>query len=125
VDTVERGGNYGWTICEGAHLRGTSAPCTNVNFINPIAEYDHFQGCSITGGYVYRGGAIPGLFGVYLYGDFCSGTVWALSERAGAAPLVIATINSDLAVVSFAESLAGELFVVDFGGTLNRIIAAP
>ncbi len=125
VDTVERGGNYGWAICEGAHLRGTSAPCTNINFINPIAEYDHSQGCSITGGYVYRGAAIPGLFAVYLYGDFCSGAVWALRERAGAAPLVVAAINSGLAVVSFAESLAGELFVVDLGGTLNRIVAAP
>jgi len=125
VDIVERGRNYGWAICEGAHLRGISTPCDNTNFTDPIAEYDHSQGCSITGGYVYRGAGIPALFGIYLFGDFCSGTIWGLREIAGAKPLVAPAVSSGLAVVSFAESLAGELFVVDFGGTLYRIVAKP
>lgn len=125
VDIVERGRNYGWAICEGAHLRGSATACGNASFVDPIAEYDHAQGCSITGGYVYRGAVIPDLFGVYLYGDFCSGTLWALREIAGVPPLVVPAISSGLAVVSFAESLAGELFVVDFGGTLHRIVATP
>jgi len=125
VDVIERGGNYGWAICEGAHLRGTSAACASAGLVDPITEYDHSYGCSITGGYVYRGANIPGLFGVYLFGDFCLGTIWALREIAGAPPLVVPAISSGLSVVSFAESLAGEVFVVDFGGTLHRIIPAP
>jgi glucose/arabinose dehydrogenase len=125
VDLIERGGNYGWSVCEGAHLRGTSTPCANPAFTDPIAEYDHGQGCSITGGYVYRGSAIPGLFGVYLYGDFCSGIIWGLSETAGSPPLVEAAIDSGLSVVSFAQANDGELYVIDFGGTLYKVIAAP
>jgi len=125
VDIIERGGNYGWKPCEGAHLRGSSTACGNAAFIDPIAEYDHSQGCSITGGYVYRGTNIPGLFGVYLFGDFCSGTVWTLREISGGAPRVAAAVNSGLSVVSFGQSLDGEVYVVNLGGTLHKIIPLP
>lgn len=124
VDIVTRGGNYGWRVCEGAHLRGSTAPCNNAAFIDPVAEYDHAAGCSITGGYVFRGASIPALAGVYLYGDFCSGTIWALRETTGAAPVVQPAISSGLSVVSFAESNDGEQYVVDLGGTLHRIVPA-
>ncbi|HLE93351.1 MAG TPA: PQQ-dependent sugar dehydrogenase [Sulfuricaulis sp.] len=125
VDIIERGGNYGWKPCEGAHLRGSSTACGNAAFIDPIAEYDHSQGCSITGGYVYRGTSIPGLFGVYLFGDFCSGTIWTLRETSGGAPLVESAISSGLSVVSFGQSLDGEVYVVNLGGTLHKIIPLP
>jgi len=125
VDVIERGGNYGWKPCEGAHLRGSSTACGNAAFIDPIAEYDHSQGCSITGGYVYRGTSIPGLFGVYLFGDFCSGTIWTLRETSGGAPLVESAISSGLSVVSFGQSLDGEVYVVNLGGTLHKIIPLP
>jgi len=125
VDLVTLGGNYGWRECEGAHLRGSATPCTNPAYTNPIAEYDHSQGCSITGGYVYRGQKIAGLAGVYLFGDFCSGTIWGLREVPGTAPVVQTAINSGLAVVSFAQGNDGELYVVDFGGTLQHVVAAP
>jgi glucose/arabinose dehydrogenase len=121
VDIVTRGGNYGWRVCEGVHLRGSIAPCNSAAFIDPVAEYDHAAGCSITGGYVYRGASIPALTGVYLYGDFCAGTIWALRETTGATQ---AAINSGLSVVSFAESSDGELYVVDLNGTLHRIVPA-
>lgn len=65
------------------------------------------------------------LFGIYLFGDFCSRTIWALREIAGASPVVVPAVSSGLSVVSFAELLAGEVFVVNFGGTLHRIIPAP
>ena len=125
VDIIERGANYGWKPCEGAHLRGSSTACGNAAFIDPIAEYDHSQGCSITGGYVYRGTSIPGLFGVYLFGDFCSGTIWTLRETSGGAPLVESAISSGLSVVSFGQSLDGEVYVVNLGGTLHKIIPLP
>jgi glucose/arabinose dehydrogenase len=125
VDVIERGRNYGWRVCEGAHLTGSSTPCTDPAFVNPVAEYGHGQGCSITGGYVYRGSAIPGLAGVYLFGDFCSGTIWGLRERPGAAPLVEPAIASGLSVVSFGQGNDGELYVIHFSGSLHRVIAAP
>lgn len=125
VDIIERGGNYGWNLCEGAHVRGASTACGNAALNDPIAEYDHSRGCSITGGYVYRGANIPDLFGIYLFGDFCSGTIWALREIAGGAPLVIPAISSGLSVVSFGESLSGEVYVVSFGGTLHKVIMPP
>lgn len=125
VDIVERGRNYGWNVCEGAHLRGSVTPCNNPAFVDPIAEYDHSQGCSITGGYVYRGTSIADLSGVYLYGDFCSGRIWGLRETAGAAPAVEPLINSGLSVVSFGQADDGEVYVVHFGGTLHRVTAAP
>jgi glucose/arabinose dehydrogenase len=125
IDIIERGRNYGWRICEGAHLRGSATPCANAAFVDPVAEYDHGQGCSVTGGYVYRGAGIPALFGDYLYGDFCSGTIWTLREIPGSAPLVVAAISSGLSITSFGQSMDGEIYVVHIGGTLHRVIAAP
>jgi glucose/arabinose dehydrogenase len=126
VDIIERGGNYGWKVCEGAHLRGSSAACGNAAFTDPIAEYDHSNGrCSITGGYVYRGTDIRGLTGAYLFGDLCSGTIWTLREMPGAAPVVEAAISSGLSVVSFGQSIDGEVYVVNLGGTLHKVIPVP
>lgn len=126
VNIIERGGNYGWDLCEGAHRLGSTAPCASASLIDPIAEYDHSGGnCSITGGHVYRGGAIAGLAGAYLFGDFCSGTIWTLRQQAGAAPLVEPAISSGLSVVSFGQSHDGEVYVVNLGGTLHKVIAAP
>ncbi len=87
-----------------------------------MAEYGHDAGCSITGGYVYRGGAIPSLRGAYLYGDFCSGRVWALDP---ATAVVQELLDTDLNIVSFAEDQAGELYLVDGGGRLQRLVPAP
>lgn len=126
IDIIERGGNYGWKTCEGAHRRGSSAPCASTGLTDPIAEYDHSNNnCSVTGGYVYRGTGIPNLAGAYLFGDFCSGTLWTLREQAGAAPLVESAVSSTLSVVSFGQANDGELYVVNMGGTLHKVVAAP
>lgn len=122
VDLIVRGGNYGWNVREGAHCylrRG----CDREGLIDPVAEYGHAEGCSITGGHVYRGSAIAALRGFYLYGDFCSGRVWALpvAARGGRRPELLA--RSSLAIASFAEDSAGEIYIVDFGGTIHRIVA--
>src|SRR6185503_19417396 len=84
IDIVTAGGNYGWRIREGAHCNTAIDPnCDSTGLIDPIAEYDHNQGQAITGGYVYRGQAIPGLQGVYVYADFVSGLVWGLFDDGG------------------------------------------
>ena len=127
VDIIELGKNYGWNVCEGSYLRGsTTQRCTNAAYTNPIAEYLSDPGCrSITGGYVYRGNTIANLYGAYLYGDFCVGTIWGLKENAGSTPTVEPVIDSGLSVVSFGEGVNGDLYVVNIGGTLHKVIAAP
>jgi hypothetical protein len=93
-----------------------------------VAEYSHQQGCSITGGYVYRGQAIAGLSGTYLYVDYCSGRFGSLRIEGGklaAEQDITASINPDNLsnFTSFGVDRQGELYVLDAGGTLRRITA--
>jgi len=124
VDRVDPGENYGWNVREGAHCFSPSSGC-GTNFVDPITEYDHSVGNSITGGYVYRGSALPDLQGFYLFGDFGSGRIWAVPADSpiGTAPVEIANTNHQIA--SFAEANDGELYILDFasGGSLHRIVA--
>jgi glucose/arabinose dehydrogenase len=120
IDIIVGGGNYGWNIREGAHCFG-GAQCDTAGLLDPVAEYDHSQGCSITGGFVYRGSAVPALTGAYVYGDFCSGNLWAL-DPAGTQHLLAAT---GLNIASFAEDAARELLIVDLNGALHRILPEP
>jgi glucose/arabinose dehydrogenase len=123
VDVVSMGQNYGWSRREGAHCFPPGSSCSTAGLIDPIAEYSHANGrCSITGGYVYRGLQIPDLQGVYLYGDFCSGTLWGLREVQQSAPLNQVVIESGLNISSFGEDVDGELYVVDLNGGLYRIV---
>lgn len=119
IDRIVKGGNYGWAIREGAHCY--DAPdCVTAGLIDPVAEYGHDQGLSVTGGYVYRGSAIPGLAGTYIYGDFGSGTIWGLGPGAGTAQTLLATNH---VISSFAEGLDGELYVLNYRtGSIYRIV---
>jgi len=120
IDVVKRGGNYGWRMMEGAHCFLPRDGCVRDGLIPPIAEYGHDKGrCSITGGYVYRGVRLPALRGVYLYGDFCSGEIFALME--GSQHIVLTT---GLQIASFGQDQDGELYVVGHGGTIHRIVEA-
>ena len=117
------GGNYGWNRMEGASCFDSSGCSTN-GLILPVVEYDHNDGCSITGGYVYRGSAIPELAGHYFYGDFCGG--WVRSFRFVGGQATTPTdwerqlgIGSGLS--SFGEDARGELYLVDLGGSVYRI----
>lgn len=115
------GFNYGWNAFEASRVfnRNVSAP----NAVLPIAEYDHSLGCSVTGGYVYRGAALAAaLDGVYLYGDYCSGRVWAAYRDAQGAWNSGVFLETGLQISSFGEDEAGELYVVDYGGRLFRIL---
>ena len=125
VDIIEAGGNYGWDEREGAHCFEPPSGCSTSS-IDPVAEYDHTIGRSITGGHVYRGSALPGLQGYYLFADFSTGILFTIPAD-GQPPLEPEImLDTDMRFATFAEDLAGELYVVDFNdGTLHRIVAAP
>ncbi|MDG9666475.1 PQQ-dependent sugar dehydrogenase [Hahella sp. CR1] len=115
VDIITSGGNYGWRCYEGMHRTGNS--CTSTGpYIAPVAEYDHSEGISITGGYVYRGDAIPGLKGVYVFADFGSGILWGLRANGSGGYDRETLLESGRNVASFAEGADGELYVVTFSG---------
>ncbi len=115
------GENYGWKVFEGSQVYSQGeAP----GAVFPVAEYTHASGgCSITGGYVYRGKAIPALIGTYLYADYCKGEIWGLS-REGDAWKVSALLETDANITSFGEDQQGELYVVDQKGSIFRVRAA-
>jgi glucose/arabinose dehydrogenase len=117
------GENYGWSGYEGSHI--LTPEQTADNAVMPIAEYSHSDGgCSITGGYVYRGEAIPTLQGVYLYSDYCSGTVWYAYRDESDVWQSGVFLESGFQVSSFGEDANGELLVVDYSGTVYRIAPA-
>ncbi len=121
---VTLGGNYGWRCREGAHDFNTSGTpgCSSATLIDPVAEYNHSLGRAITGGYVYRGSQNTSLLGRYLFADFGSGRIWAwIAENAEQPREPTQLLDTDLNISSFGEGNDGELYVVDYGGTLQRI----
>lgn len=121
IDLVEKGGNYGWNIMEGAHCFNPPTGCDRSGLEPPIADYGHDQGCSITGGYVYRGRQYPNLIGHYFFGDFCSGRIWSLHQDASGEWVVNPLLNTDLRISSFGEDGQGELYVIDHRGDVYRL----
>jgi uncharacterized repeat protein (TIGR03806 family) len=125
VDQVTPGGNYGWRCREGAHdfNPGGTSGCGTATLIDPVAEYGHSEGESITGGYVYRGVQTTNLSGRYLFGDFVSGRIWAwIAENASTPRQPTHLLDSGLNISSFGQGNDGELYVVHYGGTLHRIV---
>lgn len=111
------GANFGWDIYEGAHLfLGAEEPSISVIF--PIVEYTHADGCSVTGGYVYRGTALAGWQGVYVYGDFCSGKVWGLLRAASGDWNNALMFDLDVLITSFGLDENGEIYLVDRDGSI-------
>ncbi len=113
--------NYGWNEMEGLHEYRSGY---REGLTLPVWEYDHAQGCSVTGGYVYRGQALPALRGVYLFGDYCSGTLWALARTSEGGWNGVALLATGLSISSFGEDEAGEVYVVDLGGSVYRIVGS-
>ena len=123
VDRVEISENYGWNEREGAHCFDPPTGCATDN-VDPITEYSHDLGNSITGGYVYRGSDIPDLVGFYLFGDFGSGRIWAVPSDSEQGVTPDELIDTPLNIASFAEGEDGEIYVIDIsGGTLHQIVA--
>jgi glucose/arabinose dehydrogenase len=123
VDKVTLGGNYGWRCFEGTNA--FNATCgNNPNPIPPIAQYGRGAGQSTTGGFVYRGSAIPGLVGRYVFGDFGSGNLWHIARDVTPTLTVDSTsaTATGLMIASFAQDADGELYIVHLGGTLHRVV---
>ena len=125
VDRVEVGGNYGWSVLEGSHCLNAT-DCPSEGFAPPVYEFPHTEGrCAAVGGLVYRGDAIEGLGGRYVFGDLCTGQIWALprSARAGddIVPLLLADLDGML--VTFGVDADGEVLVADYeGGGIYRLV---
>ena len=112
--------NYGWNRYEGSQRFESGNPGPG-QLVFPVFEYDHGQGCSVTGGYVYRGSARPAERGRYVLGDYCSGTIWSFRVSAGAAVDIRTEPFEIDSVSSFGENAAGELFAVSHDGTIFRL----
>jgi glucose/arabinose dehydrogenase len=116
--------NYGWPVMEASHCFPPGSACDPAGLTLPVAEYDHSQGCSVTGGYVYRGQEYPFLTGIYLFGDYCSGRIWGLAPGAAGGWRVAELAQADLLLSAFGEDGAGELYLLDMGrGELFKITA--
>jgi glucose/arabinose dehydrogenase len=123
VDRLVKGGNYGWNPLEGSEVftlrKGRDVPA---GAIAPVAEYDHGEGLSITGGHVYRGTALPALQGWFVYGDFMTLRMWACREdREGGKHAVVTLARAPQQVASFAEEPDGELLLTGFDGKKGRV----
>ncbi len=121
--------DFGWNLMEGSHCyRSASSDCAEPGLTLPVAEYGHDEGCSVTGGTVYRGSAQPALAGWYIFADYCSGRFWVLDAAAAGvvpqAPLV--ALDSGRRISAIAEDAAGELYATDLAsGEVLRITATP
>jgi glucose/arabinose dehydrogenase len=115
--------NLGWNLMEATHCFA-DASCSSDGLVLPVAEYGRDLGCSVTGGHVYRGGAIDGLRGWYLFSDYCSGLLFGIRsdvDAAGTAPQVL--LETGQSISSFGTGTGGELYVTDIGGgRLSRIV---
>jgi hypothetical protein len=108
---------------EGRHCYIPSSGCSTSGKTLPIVEYSHSVGCSVTGGFVYRGVDYPMLSGGYFFGDYCSGKIWTISAGARSPATKTQLADTNLSIASFGEDEAGELYVVDrTGGEVFKIV---
>jgi len=120
IDIIDAGKNYGWNIAEGNHCYKSTA-CGTDDLTAPIYEYNHDEGCSITGGYVYRGSKLADLQGHYVFADYCSGKIWALQASNTGKYQRQLLIESGLNIASFAQGNDGEIYVIHHGGHIYAV----
>ena len=115
--------NFGWDVYEGDEQVEDGELLGNGELVGPVAVYAHDLGCSITGGFVYRGADLPAVRGRYLYGDYCSGMIWSLRLEDGEAVDVRREEVSVPQLTSFGEDADGELYLVSQSGSVYRLAA--
>ncbi len=120
VYIVENGLNYGWNIVEGSICYPPGSECDKSGLEMPVYEYTHDQGQSITGGFVYRGSALPELAGLYIFADFVSGRLWTLEHSDLENPSVSEPIETDFGVSSFGIDEDNEIYICGFDGKIYR-----
>ena len=122
---VDEGGlNYGWNVMEGDACYEPPSGCRADDLVLPIATYSHDLGCSVTGGYVYRGSRFPKMVGAYLFGDYCSGMIWGLRASGRSPQEPVRLSSSGHSISSFGLKRGGEILLTDIAsGQLLRVVA--
>jgi glucose/arabinose dehydrogenase len=124
IDLIERGGNYGWRLKEGPDCFNPSSGCeqqASDELINSVASYSHGFGCSVSGGYVYRGSRMPSLYGAYVYA-ICSGIVWALRVSEGEVTEQMMLADTHHQVPAFGQTLDGEVYMLTYSPGIFRFV---
>ncbi|MBO9612386.1 MAG: PQQ-dependent sugar dehydrogenase [Dyadobacter sp.] len=124
IDIITKGGNYGWRIKEGIDCYNPSSNCNAQGLIDPVHDYSQKDGDrSITGGYVYRGTAIPSLTGKYIYGDYISGRIWALELDGDARKSNTLIMEGKGNISSFGQDIKGEVYYLNYGeGKVMKVV---
>jgi hypothetical protein len=125
---LANGVNFGWRVLEGTRCTGLGggAGCNAATYTAPVITYDHGQGCSVTGGVVYRGRLVPVLYGRYLYADFCTGRVWAAARDRDGRWQTEAIADTSRQITAFGEDAQGEVYLADGGtGAIHRLAQDP
>jgi glucose/arabinose dehydrogenase len=125
VSLVGRGDNLGWRVREGRHCYAPARDCPTLGMSDPVYEYPHSEGQSVTGGYVYTGSELAGLEGHYIFGDFVTGRIWALDlPRTAESEMSVAVALGQwpMAISTFGRDSTGEIYVVDYAqGSVYRL----
>jgi glucose/arabinose dehydrogenase len=116
------GVNFGWNYMEGFHSYSNGTPPQGLQLTAPVAEYSHAFGCAVTGGYVYRGKQLPEWQGVYLFGDYCSGSIWGLLRSPDGTWQQKQLYQNVGRISSFGEDEAGEIYLTDLNGNLFQLV---
>lgn len=120
IDIIRPGLNYGWNVMEGFHCFRDS-DCVQEGLELPVAEYGRGGGCSVTGGYVYRGTRLTSLYGAYIYADYCSGRIWALRHDGTRVTEHMEIVDAPFRIPAFGEDRSGEVYILSFGGSIYRL----
>jgi len=121
IDIVQKGGNYGWNIMEATHCFNPPTGCNMTGLLLPITEIPHPEGEAVIGGFVYHGTAIPSLQGQYIFGDL-NGKIWTLQQQSSGTFARTLLLTTQLSITSFGQDQSGELYVVDLGGQVQKIV---
>jgi glucose/arabinose dehydrogenase len=117
--------NYGWNTIEGDACFDPPFECDRSGMVLPITTYTHDEGCSVTGGYVYRGGSFPSLQGVYFFADYCSGFIWSLDAAGRGQQTARRVLESERSISSFGLDESGELYLTDIdSGEVLQVVAS-
>ncbi len=125
IAIVQAGQNHGWNVFEGDQCFSSDEECASLSdAVAPVGTYGHDEGCSVTGGIVYRGDALPHLVGAYVFGDYCSGTIWALwpDHSADTGWWRVTLLETDQNIASFAVDNDGEIHVLTFNGAILKLV---
>lgn len=121
IDLVRIGLNYGWNVMEGSHCYFPNTNCLTSRLELPVHEYGREGGCSVTGGYVYRGNRLPSLTGTYVFGDFCSGKIWGMRYDGTSVTYNLLLADTGLNITSFGQDLEGEIYILSRNDGIYRL----